>query len=138
MADWIGALVELLKADTGLTAALGTRVFGGELPPEEAAHMPRKALVLQASGGPSLTGRSFVQADTSRFDLMAYGATASEAGLLSDRAHQVLRNARRGVWAGVLIHWVQPAGGFSSGRDPALAWPRTFQSFQVLHSLQEV
>lgn len=138
MADWIAALVELLKADAGISAAVGARVFGGELPAEEAASMPRQALVLEPSGGPSLTGRSFVQHDTSRFDLLAYGATSREAGQLADQAALVLRNMRRGVWANVLIHWVQPAGGSSSGRDAALAWPRAFRSFQVLHSLQEI
>ncbi len=137
-ADWIAALVALLKADGDIAAAVGTRVFGGELPAEEAAAMPRKALVLEPSGGSSLTGRSFIEHDTSRFDLFAYGATPREAGALADLAGLALRNARRGVRAGVLIHWVQPAGGSSSGRDPSLAWPRAFRSFQVLHSLQEI
>ncbi len=138
MADLVSSLVALLLADATIAAQAGTRVFGGELPASEASSMPRKALVIQPSGGSSLTGASFIQADTERVDLFAYGATPKEAGDLADLAGLVLRNARRKVWAGLLIHWVKPAGGSSSGRDPALTWPRAFRSFQAFRSLQEI
>jgi hypothetical protein len=49
-----------------------------------------------------------------------------------------MRRIKRTVSANVLIHWAQPAGGGTGGRDPALAWPRAFQSFQVFHALEEV
>lgn len=138
MVDLVGAVVAFFAADAGVAGIAGARVFGGELPPAETAHMPRSALVVGLSGGPSLTGASYVQADTQRVDVFAYGATPREAALLLGAAATAFRELRRTVSAGVLLHWAQPAGGFSDGRDPSFAWPRAWQSFQVLHSLTEV
>ncbi len=138
MADVVGALVSLLKAAAGVSGPAGGRVFGGELPPEEAAAMPRAALVVASSGGTSLTGGSYAEHDTQRIDLFAYGATPREAEQLIDAAALALRRVRRGVVAGVLIHWVRPAGGSAGARDPDAAWPRAFQSFQVMRALEAV
>jgi hypothetical protein len=137
-ADLIAGLVAILLADSGVAAMAATRVFGGELPAAEAKHMPRTALVVAASGGVSLTGGSYAEHDTGRVDLFAYGSTQHEANLLLAAAAIALRRIKRKVSAGVLIHWAQPAGGGTGGRDPALTWPRAFQSFQVFHALEEV
>jgi hypothetical protein len=137
-ADPIAALVAMLKADGPTASLVGGRVFGAELPPAETAAMPRRAIVLAPSGGPSLTGGSYAEHDAQRVDLFAYGATPSEADAVRRAAARALRRVRRGVWAGVLIHWVRSAGGFSLARDPDAAWPRSFQSFQVFHALEEV
>lgn len=138
MADLIGALAAMLKADAVIAALAGARVFGGELPEAEASFMPRAAIVLAFSGGTSLTGGSFVEHDTQRIDLFAYGATPRDAEGLRDAAALALRRLRRSVWAGVLIHWAEPAGGVTGARDPDAAWPRAFQSFQVFHALVPV
>lgn len=138
MADLIGAVIALLKADTATAAQVGTRVFGGELPPAETASMPRKAIVLTPSGGTSITGGSFVEADTRRIDLTSYGATRREAEQLLSIAETALRQARRAVFGGVLIHWAQSAGGPFGGRESNFAWPQATQSFQIFHSFEEV
>lgn len=134
----VDGLVPLLAADAGVAALVAARVFGGELPEAETNHMPRKALVVAPSGGFSLTGGSYVEHDTARVDLFAYGATQREANQVLAAAALAMRRIRRTVSANVLIHWAQPAGGGTSGRDPALIWPRAFQSFQVFHALEEV
>ena len=136
MADPVSAIRALLLADAGVAGAVSGRVFGGELPAEEARAMPRAALVVSASGGVPLAADTYVEHDSLRFDVFAYGATPPEAAALLELASLVLRRARRGVWAGLLVHWVQPAGGYSDGRDPQLAWPRAFRSFQIAHSLE--
>jgi hypothetical protein len=137
-ADPIAGLAGILLADAGVAALAGVRVFGGELPKAEAQFMPRAALVVAPSGGISLTGGSYAEHDTGRVDLFAYGATQHEATLLLASAAIAMRRIKRAVSAGVLIHWAQPAGGGTDGRDPALAWPRAFQSFQVFYALEEV
>src|SRR5690606_40866266 len=105
MVDLLAALSALLKADPAVTALIGTganaRVFAGELRAAQTVHMPRTAIVLSLSGGPSLTGRSFVEADTQRVDLFAYGASLREAEQLRFAASAAMRRMRRGVWAGV-------------------------------------
>ncbi len=137
-ADLIAGLVALLAADAGVSAQVASRVFGGEVPAEEAKFMPRKALVVAPSGGVSLTGGSYVEHDTGRVDLFGYGATQREASQVLAAAALAMRRIKRTVSANVLIHWAQPAGGGTGGRDPVLAWSRAFQSFQVFHALEEV
>jgi hypothetical protein len=137
-ADLHAALVALLLEDPAIAAIVGTRVFGGELPANEAKSMPRAAIVVAASGGASLTGDSFTEHDTQRVDLFAYAGTPSAAEQLRGQAALALRRVRRGVWGGCLIHWIKPAGGSTGARDPDAAWPRAFQSFQVMHGLVAV
>lgn len=137
-ADLIGALIALLSADTNVAAEAAGYIFGGEIPEAVSPQMPRPAIVLAKSGGPSLTGGSFAMTDTQRVDLFAYGATPREAEQLLTLAAFAFRTARRQERGGVLIHWINAAGGQTSGRVSGLAWPRAFQSFQVMHALQRV
>lgn len=136
--DPVAALVAALKAEDAIAAQLGDRVFGGELPPGEAASMPRKALVLKPSGGVSLTGGTNVPHDTQRIDVFAYAPTVSEAAALMADVSLCLLWLQRAVWAGTLVHWVNSAGGYISGREGDTDWPRVFKSFQVFHALQSV
>lgn len=134
-ADLEAGLVTYLKADADLAALLGVRVFGGELPAAETEHMPRKAIVLRASGGVSLTSESHVEHDTQRIDVLAFGETPREAARVLRMAALAMRRLRRSVHGGTLLHWANPASGPSSGREPQTEWPRHFQSFQVMHGL---
>lgn len=138
MADPVAALVEILKADIDVAALTGAFVFGGELPAAVTADMPRRAIVLRASGGSSLTANSFVEHDTQRIDLFAFGATPLDAGQLADLAALKFRRVQRIVSASTLVHWVKSAGGYSSGREPVTEWPRAFRSFQVFYALESV
>ena len=135
-ADVITALVAFLKADAGVAALAATRVFGGELPADQAAAMPRKALVVAASGGANLTAGTYVEHASQRFDVFAYGKTPFEAERLRRAAGDALKAMRRQVVASTLIHWVEAAGGWSAQRDPDAAWPAAFQSFQVFFAEQ--
>ena len=51
--DAVAALVAYLRGDAEVAALVVGRVYGAELPPQEAAQMPRKAVVVAASGGGS-------------------------------------------------------------------------------------
>lgn len=137
-ADLEAGLIALLLADAAIAAIVEDRVFGAELPADQARHMPRAAIVVAKSGGPSLTGGSFAEHDAQRVDLFAYGGTPWAAEQLRGLAALTFRRARRAVWAGCLIHSINPAGGSANARDPDAAWPRAFQSFQVMHGLVAV
>lgn len=137
-ANIIEALVAVLGADPSVAALAGARVFGVELPQAEAASMPRAAVVVQPAGGVSFARGSYIEHDTQRIDLFAYGATPFEANTLRATCRRVLKAVRRQVVGGVLIHWAEPAGGFSAGRDADADWPRAFQPFQIFHALKEV
>lgn len=137
-ADLQAGLVAYLSAQSGVAFLVGDRVFGGELPSEEAAFMPRRALVIRLSGGVSLTGESTLDHDTQRFDVFSYGKTPLQAGTVMSQADHALRSLTRGVWADCLIHRVNSAGGASQGREPVTEWPRHFRSYQALHGLTQV
>ena len=131
--DITAALVTFLKADAGVLALVGTRVFGVELPGAEASEMPRKTVVLSPSGGVSLAAGSYIPHDTQRVDAFSYGETLIEADKVRRAVFDAFRVRRRGVTGNTLIHWIESAGGWVSQRD--LKWPRAFQSFQVYHAL---
>ena len=137
-ADPIAAVVAILRADTAVAAVAGTAVFGGELPRDAVATMPSPAIVVTPAGGTSLTGASFAQVDAQRIDVTAVGATPAAANALIRLAATALREVRRRVAAGTLIHWVNSAGGFLSARDNEGQWPMASQSFQIFHSLEEI
>ncbi len=134
MADIVTSIVDLLKADTGVAALCGTRVFGGELPPAEAKSMPRQAVVIQPSGGVPFQPGSLLNAQAQRFDVIGYGATPLEAATVRYAARVALVSVMRRLVSGLLIHWVQSAGGYLAGRDRDGQWPFAFQSFQILFS----
>jgi hypothetical protein len=136
MGDIITSIVDLLKTDADIVALCGDRVFGGELPPDEAASMPRAAIVIQPSGGVAFKAASLVKAEAQRFDLVAYGATPLLASTLRTAGARILVRVVRELVTGVLIHWVQSAGGYLAGRDRDGAWPFAFQSFQTLYSTE--
>ncbi|RVQ76116.1 DUF3168 domain-containing protein [Sinorhizobium medicae] len=137
-ADILTAIAEILTADGNVAGLAGARVFAGELPANEAGHMPRNAVVILPSGGVSLAAGSFLDHDTQRIDLFSYGATPFEAEALRRLCRRALVRVRRRIVRNCLIHWIEPAGGFTAGRDPDADWPRAFQSYQVFHALQEV
>ena len=138
MVDIVNAIVDLLKADAGIAALAGEHVYGGELPPELPALMPRSAIVVQPSGGVPFAPASTADVETQRLDLVCYGATPYEAFVNCRLGGRVLRGTKRRVVSGTLIHWVQWAGGYLTGRDRDSGWPYAFQSFQALFASDEV
>lgn len=137
-ADPEAGLVAFLRQSQPLSQMIEGRVYAGELPADETRNMPRKALVLRASGGAQLLGDTYADTDTQRFDLFAFGETPFEAARVMRAAAIALRMMRRGVHGGCLFHWAASAGGSFAGREPVTEWPRHFQSFQIMHGLFEV
>lgn len=134
-ADLEGAVVAYLRTIPSVALLTAGRIFGGELHPDETEFMPRAAIVIKASGGVSLTGDSYVETDTQRIDVFAFGPTPREAARVSRAAGLALRRLTRSVHAGVRLHSASAASGSFSTREPVTDWPRHFQSFQVLHDL---
>jgi hypothetical protein len=137
-ADIIAAVVALLKADAGVSALVGTDVYGVEMPASVVARMPINAIVVQPSGGASLTEGSDAALDAQRIDIMAYGATPNTANSVRRAAAWALTRTKRCVFADTLIHWINKAGGFYAARERDGLWPQSFQSFQILYSTQEI
>ncbi len=129
------ALRLFLLADSGVSGLVETRVFAVDLPAAEAASMPRQCVVVKPSGGPPFQPGSYIDHALQTLDLFSYGETSFEADLVRDAVGSALRLLRRGTIGTTLIHWVQPAGGWASNRDPDADWPMGFQSFQAFYAL---
>lgn len=100
--------------------------------------MPRHALVVQPSGGVPFQPAGRAKAEAQRLDVVAYGPTVFDAVTLRQAAAPVLTMTVRRVISGVLILWVQSAGGLLIGRDRDGQWPFAFHSFQTLYSTEEL
>jgi len=137
-ADLEAGVMAYLATGADVVALAGTRFFGGELPDDETDFMPRKAVLVQSSGGISLASGSTVETDTRRVDITTYGETPREAGQLMSEVALHLKRLRRSIHGGVLLHWANSAGGSATGREPQTEWPRAIQSFQILHALEAV
>ncbi len=135
--DVIAALRAVLLADTDLAAVVGGRVFGKELPRAEADNQARAAVVLQTSGGPNLLG-GYVDHTSQRVDARCYGSTPIEADQVEGLVFDAFKQLRRTVQDNVLIHWIEDAGGFTSGRDANADWPLSVRSWQVLFATTAV
>lgn len=133
MSDPIGALVAWMSSDPDNQA--GDHIYGEELPADVVADMPARVLLIEGSGGVSMTGASKVAADTQRIDLKAYGATKRDANQLLSWAERRIMSIERATLAGTLIHYANRAGGFAAARDRDGQWPMAFQSFQIFYAL---
>lgn len=131
--DVKSALIAFLKADADVTTQVGTRVFGLELPRSETDNMPRKAVVLVASGGavPGYAAAT-LPVEAQRVDTYCYGATPFEAEEVRRAVYGALKAMSRTKQGSVLLHWAEPSGGPMSGRDPDLDWPVVWNSWQIL------
>lgn len=138
--DGLKAIIDILKADAGITTLVGTRVFGVELPQAEAASMPRKAIVVKPSGGGTFPvgSRDYVEHSAMRIDVFSYGETPFEAGRVRREVYDVLKQLRRTVINSTLVHWVNSAGGLIHLRDVDTDWPVVFESHEVFFAERAV
>ena len=136
--DAIIALRAIVLADAGVAALVGARVFGDELPDLEAPNMPRYACVLSPAGGPP--DHSYVPISRQSIDVRAYGPTPLGAKKLHLAVHNVLKNLRRSVSLGTLIHSLTVESGPYALREPEAGaeWPLVFASYGLLVSEESV
>lgn len=136
--DFIEALRSYLLADADVVAATSSRVYGAELPQAEVINQPRGAIVLRAQGGGNLFGRSYIEINDPRVDILCYGSTPYQAGVVHNAMHPVLKQMRRNVQGSCLLHWAHPTTSPLSLRDPDAEWPMVLSVWQVLYSEREV
>jgi hypothetical protein len=127
--DAIGALITLLKADATISALLGTRVYGLELPRADADSMPRKAIVINSAGG--IGESSYRDVFKYRLDFVCYGETPFEAYEVFRTVRAVLREIERGVTSSTFIYSADHSAGPFSFRDSDTKWPHTIDTWLI-------
>lgn len=125
--DPIGDIVQLLKADTAVTAIAGSRVFAGGIPQSQQSGMAEATVVVKPAGGP---GRpKFMLIRRGRIDTVCYGATLHESWQLHLAVREALetldRPSRSVIEAEILSDG-------SNAVDPVEQWPTCYASYSVL------
>ena len=128
-------LITYFRAHNAVSGAVGTAGGGlpivGEMNGAIAALMPRRAIVVTASGGPEILGLNHDLAQ-GRMDVRCYGATLADAWELNDVVYEVLRYNGRRAMNGKTVHAIWPSGGGIQGRDQDVDAPFVFTEYTMI------
>lgn len=142
MADLHEAVIAVLKEPEDIFALFGgeagvdePRVFGLEVPKAEAdgEKMPRKCIVVRQSG---LGGQSggYVRIQKTLLDIDCYGETPYEAELLRLEVNRFLKDLRRRMSEGFLLHSFDLVNGPLHLREPQTEWPYVRETWRCMAS----
>jgi hypothetical protein len=134
--DPLEALVSYLASDADVQGLAETRVYGAELPGEDAADMPQCAVVVQDSGGFGRQGNS--PEYHQRVDVFAYGPDPLTAKQLQLACIGALNRLRRTVINGTILYSATPDSMPNPGRSPESFWPYSMTVWSVQTNFQEV
>lgn len=134
--DAISATIAALKDSAAVTALVGTRVFGAELPAAETVPMARESIVVAIAGTPSTSpGTSdWIKWSRRRVDVRCYGPSFARAMLVAVTAEAQLKGWTRKAVGGILIDVFTHTAGPIQFRDPDLDWPTVITTWNVLHA----
>lgn len=139
MADIHEAVIKVLKTPQEIFDLIGddvtrsVRVFGIEVPASESESMPRKMIVIRQSGLGGASG-GFVRMQRALLDVACYGETPYEAELLRLEVSRYLKDFRRQMSEGFLIHSFDSVNGPIHLREPQTEWPYVLETWRCLAS----
>lgn len=139
MADLHEAVIAVLKDPQEIFDLVGddventSRVFGIEIPASEAEYMPRKLIVVRQSGMGGQSG-GFVRVQKPLIDVAYYGETPYEAEVLRLEVNRYLKNFRRRMSEGFLLHSFDLVNGPIHLREPQTEWPYVLETWRCMAS----
>lgn len=125
--DPIADIVTLLLADNAVAALVDERVFGAELPADEAKDMPRAAIVVSPAGGPGRPGT--VKYRRLRVDTICFGADLLESWQVHAAVREVLETLAHRDSS---LFSIEMSSEAANARDPVKQWPTCYASYRVL------
>lgn len=139
MADLHEAVITKLKTPQEIFDLIGddvtrsVRVFGVEVPKGEAELMPRKCIVVRQSGLGG-QGGGYAKIQRTLIDIACYGETPIQAELLRLEVHKYLKDFRRQLSEGFLLHSFDLVNGPLPLRDSVTDWPFVMSTWRCLAS----
>lgn len=141
MADLYEAVIKVLKEPAEIFAMVGddvansARVFGIEIPKAEVElkKMPRKLIVVRQSGMGGSSG-GFVRLQRTLLDVAYFGETPYEAELLRLEGNRFLKNFRRRMSEGFLLHSFDLVNGPVPMREQETEWPYVLETWRCMAS----
>lgn len=126
------AAKDYLLADPDIAEATEDRGFAHELPPGQAASMPRPCFVVSAAGG--FTEGLPEALDRTRHDVRAYGRTVDEAFALAVLIRRRFAALTRWVAPnGVVIQGGNRQGSYVPLREQIGGWPLVLRTYLLIH-----
>lgn len=129
----IAAVIQYLKTQTELNAAVASRIYGQSLPRVDSASMPRKCVVIRSMGGPADAGT--IELDRVRIDVRCYGQTEAEAFEVYRMVHHPLKYANRTSQGIAFVHnAIRESGPIALQEEtvePDAVWPFVLTAWMV-------
>lgn len=140
MADLHEAVLKVLKEPQDIFDLFGSdasvdvvRAYGIEVPPDQAEFMPRKCIVVRQSGTGGGRG-GYARVQKTLIDVSCYGETPHEAELLRLEVNRFLKDFRRRMSEGFLLHSFDLVNGPVHLREPQTGWPYVLETWRCLAS----
>lgn len=131
--DVLAAAILLLKADVEVALLVDTRVYGEEVPPEEASEMPRAAILLRSAQNAAGYG-GYARIEVMGIDAYCFGETPAQAEEVRRAVHEAFKQANRVIFEETLLHSFDQIGSTRAQRDPDTLWPYSLSSWRTLAS----
>lgn len=123
------AVVTYLKANAGVAALVGTRVYNMELPRADVEEMPRKAVIVRNEGGAIDSGTGPIARPTISFE--STGEKFYQAGQVDEAVFAALKSMSRDTAGERLLHSALP-GSPTPGRATITGWPVVIRTATVI------
>ena len=134
-------LIAYCQSNATIAAAVGSVVLGGrtgvpvlaEIKTDNiAGQMPRRAVVITASGGPEIVGPNDLA--RSRMDVLCYGKDVADCWALAYTVQGELRYNRPLTINGKHVTQLSPSGGGTQDYDSDGDWPFVFTEYTLVIS----
>lgn len=142
MPDLHEAVMNVLKSPAEILAYVGAeadvdtaRVFGIEVPKSETetGKAPRKCIVVRQSGQGGGSG-GYARIQKTLIDVACYGETPYEAELLRLEVNRFLKDFRRTMSKGFLLHSFDLVNGPIHAREQQTEWPYVLETWRCMAS----
>lgn len=130
MIDLLLGVIEILKSDTAVMTLTGGKIYGEKIAREEVGNMPIKTIAVKSAGG--FERNQTATTISRRFDIICYGDTDYEAGVLERAVYDALKAVERKSISGMLVHSATVSGGPVPYNDPDTGWPAMVRTTSVL------
>jgi len=126
----IAALIAYLSQNTDIVTDTAGRIYGNEMPNEQAAFMPRGLIVINSAGTARMT-RDRLNLGHKIFDVRCYHSSMYLSSMLFLSVAKHLKNLQRQLINGVLLYDASQITGRFTAREPDTEWPVSYGSFEV-------
>lgn len=127
--------MELVRRCSEISAMVGDRIYGAELPAAIQTAMPTSAVVCNAvPSGAGVGIADYLHVKVSRVDIRVYSGTPAAASRIAAAIDLHLHNVRAGKYGLYLVHWTHRVSGPNTYRAAPGDWPVCVYTVDIQHA----